>query len=172
MAMVAGARTEVIDASTLSVDVQIACDVAGVPDADAIRDWVRLATEGADSSSDGATEITVRVVDADEIHALNSLYRHKDKPTNVLSFPAGHIDGLPEGEPRLLGDVVVCASIVAAEAREQGKEVDQHWGHMLIHGTLHLLGFDHEAEDDAAAMERLEADILGKRGIADPYASS
>lgn len=170
--MAANARIRMTAAGALSVDVQVACDTDGVPDTEAIRGWVELAIGAAESRLEVATEVAVRVVDADEIHALNSLYRHKDKPTNVLSFPAGHIDGLPEGETRLLGDVVVCASIVAAEADKQAKELAHHWGHMLVHGTLHLLGYDHEAEADAAVMERLEADILAQRGVADPYASS
>ena len=88
----------------------------------------------------------MRIVDAAEIHALNSDYRGKDKPTNVLSFPAGDVAGLPADMPVPLGDVVICASVVREEAAAQGKALDDHWAHMLVHGTLHLLGYDHETD--------------------------
>ena len=117
-------------------------------------------------------EVAVRVVDADEIRTLNRLYRDKDKSTNVLSFPAGDIDGLPAEVSRLLGDVVVCASVVAAEASEQGKALPDHWAHLLVHGTLHLLGFDHENGPEAAEMEALETQILASRSVTDPYERS
>jgi probable rRNA maturation factor len=97
------------------------------------------------------------------------LYRDKDRPTNVLSFPAGDIVGLPDDAPHLLGDVVVCAGVVAGEAAEQGKRLEDHWAHMLVHGTLHLLGHDHGDEREAEAMEALEARILAAGDIKDPY---
>ena len=117
----------------------------------------------------GATEISVRIVATDEIRALNRRYRDKDQPTNVLSFPVGDIAGLPDDVPEMLGDVVVCATVVSNEARAQGKAVADHWAHMLIHGTLHLLGYDHENDYQAREMELLEAGILAEYGIADPY---
>jgi len=89
-----------------------------------------------------------------------------------LSFPAGDIDGLPADVSRLLGDVVVCAPVVAAEAGEQGKTLPDHWAHMLVHGTLHLLGFDHENDVEAVEMEALEAQILASNGVTDPYGRS
>ena len=120
----------------------------------------------------GDIELAVRVVDAEESRALNRQYRDQDKPTNVLSFPAPPPDGLPEAAGRLLGDVVICAPVVAAEAAEQDKSVAAHWGHMLVHGTLHLLGYDHQTDAEAAAMEALERQILAARSVTDPYARS
>jgi len=90
----------------------------------------------------------------------------------VLSFVAGEIDGLPDDANRLLGDVVICASVVATEADEQGKALADHWGHMLVHGTLHLLGHDHEMDAQAAEMEALETKILTAQNVTDPYARS
>ena len=154
-----------------SVDVQVACDSAGVPSSDDIHDWVEAAIVAAGAYNTGTVEVAVRVVDTGEMQVLNGRYRRQDKPTNVLSFEAGEIHGLPEDAPRVLGDVVVCAPVVAAEADAQGKQLRDHWGHMLVHGTLHLLGFDHQTETDAAEMEALETRVLAGRGVADPYAS-
>ena len=151
----------------VTVDVQVTSGDSGIPAAAVIRDWVEAAAERVGAPRD--LEIAVRVVDRDEIRALNNRYRHQDRVTNVLSFPAGPIEGLPAGSPRPLGDVVVCAGVVADEAVAQGKRLEDHWGHMLVHGTLHLMGFDHEEEDDAAEMEALEAAILASRNVMDPY---
>lgn len=151
----------------LEVDVQVACDDGGIPSAETISDWV-AATVSAIAGHDVA-EVSVRVVDEDEIRTLNRLYRDKDQPTNVLAFPAGDIAGLPVEAPRSLGDVVVCASVVATEAKAQARPLEDHWAHMLVHGTLHLLGFDHENDRDAAEMEALEAKILGAGSVTDPY---
>ena len=103
---------------------------------------------------------------------LNKAFRDQDKPTNVLSFPAGEIDGLPADSGLPLGDIVICAAVVKDEAEDQGKSLLDHWAHMIVHGTLHLLGFDHLEEADAAAMESLEIQILGDHGIANPYGES
>jgi probable rRNA maturation factor len=154
----------------IDVDVQLACEGIAVPSADVVRAWVARAVDAA--ADFGAAEVSVRVVGADEIQTLNREYRDKDKPTNVLSFPAGPVAGMPEGEPVLLGDIVVCASVVHEEAAEQGKSDTDHWAHMLVHGTLHLLGFDHVLEEDAATMEALETRILASQGIADPYGAA
>lgn len=151
----------------VTVDVQVASGDSDIPAAAVIRDWVEAAAEQAGTR--GNVEIAVRVVDRDEIRALNSRYRRQDKVTNVLSFPAGPIEGLPAGGARPLGDVVVCAAVVADQAAAQGKRLEDHWGHMLVHGTLHLMGFDHEEEGDAAQMEALEAAILASRNVMDPY---
>jgi len=105
-------------------------------------------------------------VDAAESQALNRRFRGKDRPTNVLSFPA---DLPPELELPLLGDLVVCREVVEAEAAEQGKPAEAHWAHMVVHGTLHLLGYDHETAEGAEAMEALEAEILSEFGWPDPY---
>jgi probable rRNA maturation factor len=154
---------------TSSVDVQIACDDAGIPEATVIENWVRLALSSSDTLTQRNTEVAVRVVGAGEIQTLNSLYREQDKPTNVLSFPAGEVAGLPLDEPLMLGDIIICATIVSNEATAQGKLLADHWGHMLLHGTLHLMGFDHENDADAAEMEALEVSLLAVKGVADPY---
>jgi len=152
------------------VDVQRACDNDTIPDAETVDAWVTRAVNAA--SVPNKVEVSVRIVDADEIRALNREYRDKDKATNVLSFPAGPIMGLPDGAPALLGDIVVCAGVVDTEAAEQGKAVADHWAHMLVHGTLHLLGFDHESDSDAVEMEALETRVLTSHGLSDPYGAS
>jgi len=155
---------------TVQVDVTTASDDDNTPEATSVDNWVSRAVDAAGVSAD--VEVSVRIVDAEEMHALNREYRGKDKPTNVLSFPGGPIDGLPDDQPSLLGDIVVCAGIVSDEAAEQGKPVSDHWAHMLVHGTLHLLGFDHETDDEAASMEALETQILASCGLPDPYGAS
>ena len=152
------------------VDVFQACDDNTIPAADVVKNWIVLAANAAGHSSD--IEVSVRIVDADESRALNHEYRGKDKPTNVLSFPAGRIEGLPDDVPVQLGDIVVCASVVGEEAIEQGKAIADHWAHMLVHGTLHLMGYDHETDAEAAEMEALETQILMKSGLKDPYLAS
>jgi probable rRNA maturation factor len=155
---------------TVTADVQVACDDPDIPPAADFETWVAEAVGQSGRAPDRDTEIAVRVVDADEIQTLNRLYRDKDYPTNVLSFPAGDIGGLPPDAPQLLGDVVVCASVVADEAGAQDKAVADHWAHMIVHGTLHLLGFDHETDAEAAEMEALEVVILASQSVTDPYA--
>ena len=151
----------------MNVDVQIVSNASGIPSADAIGQWVERAVSTAAAGSDA--EVSVRIVDEDEMQTLNRDYRDQDKPTNVLSFPAGGVDGLPPGVTPPLGDIVVCAAVVAREAEEQGKTLNDHWGHMLVHGALHLLGHDHMTTSEASAMESLERKILAGLGIADPY---
>jgi len=158
--------------AALEVDVQLACEAPGVPPTADVRGWIKAAIEQSGVSVGDEVEVAVRIVDADEIRTLNRLYRDQDKPTNVLSFPAGEIAGMPDSACRLLGDVVICASVVAAEAEEQGKLPADHWGHMLVHGTLHLLGFVHETETEAVEMERLETRILAAGNVTDPYGGS
>jgi len=155
----------------MAVDVQFACEDAGVPDEDDIQSWVEHAADQSGRMTVSNTEIAVRVVGEAEIQTLNQLYRNKDSATNVLSFPAGDIEGLPQSAARQLGDIVICASVVRDEAVRQDKPLADHWAHMLVHGVLHLLGYDHSNNADAEEMERLEATILQSRGIADPYAS-
>lgn len=111
----------------------------------------------------------MRVVDSEEMRALNRDYREQDQVTNVLSFPAEPVCGLPGEAPQVLGDIVVCAERVAEEATRQGKSLADHWAHLLVHGTLHLLGYDHQFDAEAAEMEDLEARILAKYGVSDPY---
>ena len=155
---------------TPRVEVQRANPDIIAPDDDFIRAWVTRALEAAAATP--GVEVSVRIVAEDEMRALNRDYRDKDKPANVLSFPAGQVTGLPEAEPMPIGDIVVCADVVSNEAAEQGKAPPDHWAHMLVHGTLHLLGFDHEADAEAAAMETLESRILAEQGVADPYGAA
>ena len=153
------------------VDVQFACDDPDSPDAGVICGWVKAAVVEAGVDVAGDIEVSVRVVDIDEIRTLNREYRDTDKATNVLSFPAGKIDGLPAEAVQTLGDVVVCAAVVRDEAASQAKQLADHWAHMLVHGTLHLLGYDHMTDVEATAMEGLETRILATQSVADPYRS-
>lgn len=148
----------------LDVSVSYGLPRAGLPAALSFRRWVAAACEGRIRKAD----LALRIVDAKEGLALNRHYRGKDCATNVLSFPAE----LPEGVVMLLpllGDLVICAPIVAREAKEQGKPLNAHYAHLTVHGTLHLLGLDHEDEREAEAMELLERRILAGLGIDDPY---
>jgi probable rRNA maturation factor len=154
----------------MNVDVQVASDAAGIPASEDIRDWVERAVQAVNPGRDA--DVSVRIVDEQEMQALNRNYRDQDKPTNVLAFPAGDAGFVPPGEVPLLGDIVVCAGVVAREADEQGKPPGHHWSHMLVHGTLHLLGHDHVTDSQAQAMEALERRILDSLGIADPYAGN
>ena len=151
-------------AMTVNVNVQIACATSTVPTEQQIVDWIER------SLGQASGDISLRVVDREEIQSLNREFRGQDKPTNVLSFPAGTVEGLPAGSPKPLGDIVICAPLVESEASEQHKEPADHWAHLLVHGTLHLLGFDHETDDDAAIMEGREVEILAAHGIGNPYA--
>jgi probable rRNA maturation factor len=132
------------------------------------RRWVAAALDGRIREAD----LAIRIVDAKEGRALNRHYRGKDYATNVLSFPAEVAEGvkLPKGvKMPLLGDLVLCAPVIAREAREQGKPLNAHYAHLTVHGALHLLGWDHEDECDAECMEKLEREILAGLGIDDPY---
>jgi probable rRNA maturation factor len=155
---------------TVHVDVQFATEDTSLPESREIATWVSRATAAAGYTEE--TEISVRVVDSGEMQELNKTFRDQDKPTNVLSFPAGEIDGLPSDLGSPLGDIVICAAVVKVEAEDQGKSLLDHWAHMIVHATLHLLGLDHLNEDDAAAMESLEIQVLGDHGIANPYGES
>ena len=153
--------------SQVDVAVGYATSRKGVPSSASFRRWVEAALKGARRRK--AAEVAIRIVDADEGQALNRQYRGRDYATNVLSFPAE----LPPGvDLPLIGDLVICAPVVVREAAEQGKKPADHWAHMTIHGTLHLLGYDHIDEAEAEAMEGLETRILGGLGIADPYLPS
>lgn len=153
----------------VAIDIQIACTVDSIPDEQAIQSWLN---DVIGSAGGGSREISVRIVDEDEGRALNKQYRQQDKATNVLSFPAVGADesDLPPELSQTLGDIVICGPVVEREAAEQNKEVASHWAHLLVHGALHLLGFDHETDEDADAMEKLETSLLAARGIDDPYA--
>ena len=147
------------------IDLQIACEQeSGLPTAEQIEQW---ATAAVQPQSD-EVEMTVRIVDEAESHALNLNYRGKDRPTNVLSFPFECPD---EVELPLLGDLVICRQVVEREAHEQDKPLMAHWAHMVVHGSLHLLGYDHIEDDEAEEMESLETQIMTGLGFADPYLS-
>jgi len=147
------------------IDLQIACEQeSGLPTAQQIEQW---ATAAVQPQSD-EVEMTVRIVDEAESHALNLNYRGKDRPTNVLSFPFECPD---EVELPLLGDLVICRQVVDREAQEQDKPLMAHWAHMVVHGSLHLLGYDHIKDDEAEEMESLETQIMIGLGFVDPYLS-
>ena len=147
---------------SIELDLQIACDDNNLPSEADFQLWINTAL----SSYNKPFELTVRVVTSEESQALNLQYRNKDKPTNVLSFPFD----VPEGiDLALLGDLVICAEVVRLEAQQQNKAVHDHWAHMVIHGCLHLLGFDHIEDNDAQEMEALEIKLLSTLNINDPY---
>ena len=136
----------------------------GIPLQASFARWVEATLRAANRRRD--SELSIRIVDAREGRELNRDYRQRDYATNVLSFPAE----LPPGmKLPLIGDLVICAAVVAREAAEQGKRLRDHYAHMTVHGTLHLLGHDHENEADAERMEALERKILTQLGVADPY---
>jgi len=147
----------------LELDLQRATDAAA-PDDAAFRRWCELALRQRTADS----EMTIRLVDEAEGRELNHTYRHKDYATNVLSFPADVPDELLDIP--LLGDLVICIPVVEREAAEQGKALEAHWAHLVIHGCLHLLGYDHIEDDEAEEMEALERELLAELGHPDPYA--
>lgn len=157
---------------TVQVDLQMAVANAAqwnVPDIEAIQAWANAAVKQVESNP-SAREITVRIVDVDEITQLNEQYRQKTGATNVLSFPFELPPGVPaEACDSSLGDLVVCAAVVAQEAEAQHKSVEAHWAHMIVHGTLHLLGYDHLTDDEAQQMESEEIAVLNNFGYANPY---
>lgn len=154
---------------SIAVDVQYAIDAAGLPAEGDFSRWVETVLK--ERRVDG--EVCIRIVDAEESQSLNAEYRGKDKPTNVLSFPFEMPEGLPEDAcAPLLGDIVISAPVVRREAAEQHKPLDAHWAHMVTHGVLHLLGFDHIDDDDADVMEALEIRALAEQGYPDPYTVS
>ncbi|WP_240223114.1 rRNA maturation RNase YbeY [Rheinheimera hassiensis] len=144
------------------LDLQLASTADNLPTEAQVQQWL----EAAILPFQAEAEVTVRIVDHAESQQLNFDYRSKDKPTNVLSFPFQCPPGI---ELPLLGDLVICAPVVAAEAAEQHKSLLAHWAHMVVHGSLHLLGFDHINDDDAEQMEAEEVTILQQLGITNPY---
>lgn len=146
---------------TVTVDLQIASD-GQCPESTQFQQW----SEAALQSVSEECELSIRLVDDQESAELNGTYRGKTGSTNVLSFP---FDAPVPMEPRLLGDLVICVPVVEKEAREQHKKMNHHWAHMVVHGCLHLLGYDHIEDDEAEAMEALEVKILQSLAINDPY---
>ena len=144
------------------IEIQNASNMSSLPADDLIAQWAKQALDEKHKEA----EITLRIVDEEEGLALNKEWREKESATNVLSFPVGEI---LEQAPNLLGDIVICAPIVVREANEQGKPFDAHWAHLVIHGVLHLQGYDHESNEQADIMESKEIRILKKIGYANPY---
>lgn len=147
----------------LAVEVQRVLDDDTVPSSKQLTAWARATWQDADPVK---AEIVVRVTDEDESRQLNHDFRGKDKSTNVLSFP---YDPVPELDLHHIGDLVICAPVVEREAHEQSKTVEAHWAHMVVHGMLHLQGFDHENDEDAVRMEARETEILTGLGYPAPY---
>ena len=148
----------------MSVTLDVQYEVEASPDEDDIRCWVEAVLAAEKHAAD--VELTVRIVGVDEIADLNARYRHKTGPTNILSFP---FEAPPGVELDLLGDLVIAAPVVAKEAQEQHKTEMAHWAHMLVHGTLHLLGYNHQAPAEAEDMEAREIRILQNLGYSNPY---
>lgn len=152
----------------LLLDVQIADELEGwaayLPTDDELQQWATAALQ--ERTEFAEPELTIRLVHNEESQELNRDYRGKDKPTNVLSFP---FDAPPEVPIELLGDLIICAPVVQTEASEQGKTPQAHWAHMVVHGCLHLLGYDHIKDDEAETMENLERQIMAALGFSDPY---
>ena len=152
----------------LDVGVSYALPRLGLPAAVSFRKWVAAALDGRIREAD----LAVRLVGNKEGRALNRHYRGKDYATNVLSFPADIADGvkMPKGvKMPLMGDLVLCAPVIAREAKQQKKPLTAHYAHLTVHGALHLLGWDHEDAREAECMEQLEREILASLGLADPY---
>ena len=146
----------------VKVEVQYASNECNLPNRRLITEWVILALSDIDKN----VEMSVRIVDEVEGKALNKRWRNRDYATNVLSFPLKTEEGPAAG---LLGDIVICAPVIRNEATEQKKILQNHWAHMVIHGTLHLIGYDHTNDNDAEKMESLEIELLNKIGINNPY---
>jgi probable rRNA maturation factor len=159
-------RVQTVVLMEIELEIQRATTATSIPDDDQFQLWVETALVGKPSDF----TLAIRVVDEQEGQRLNLQYRDKDYATNVLSFPADLPEGLP-AEIRLsqLGDLVICAPVLAREAAEQHRPETDHWAHLTIHGVLHLLGYNHEVADEATVMESLETKILAGLGISDPY---
>lgn len=150
------------EAAGLELAVQYASDAEGLPSEAELVRWVQA---GLQAERD-TVELTIRIVDEPESQRLNRDYRQRNQPTNVLSFP---FEAPPGAVSELLGDLVICAPVVEREAVEQGKTLTAHWAHMVVHGVMHLLGYDHERDDEAERMEALEIERLASVGIESPY---
>ncbi|KDM91201.1 rRNA maturation RNase YbeY [Photobacterium galatheae] len=150
---------------SIYLDLQFAtAEEGGMPTEADFQRWL----EAAVTPFQADAEVTVRLVDEAESQTLNRDYRGKDKPTNVLSFP---FEAPPGVELELLGDLIICRQVVEKEAEEQNKPLLAHWAHMVVHGSLHLLGYDHIEDDEAEEMEALETEIMQGLGFANPYAA-
>jgi len=145
------------------IDIQYVSKAADLPNPEMINSWVNAALQSIDEPN---PELTIRIVDEVEAQELNEKWRQRSYPTNVLSFP---FESPPGINIPLLGDIIICAAVVKREAAEQQKYVESHWAHLIIHGCLHLLGYDHIDDSEANIMENLEIDILHSLGYSNPY---
>ncbi|MGL9733431.1 MAG: rRNA maturation RNase YbeY [Symbiopectobacterium sp.] len=151
--------------SQVVIDLQIVSDnTAGLPSEQDFQRWMKAVLPQFQREA----EVTIRIVDEAESHELNYTYRGKDKPTNVLSFP---FEAPPKGVLPLLGDLIICRQVVEQESIEQQITTEAHWAHMVIHGCLHLLGYDHIEDNEAEEMEALETEIMQQMGYDNPYLS-
>ncbi|MEM1264244.1 MAG: rRNA maturation RNase YbeY [Pseudomonadota bacterium] len=157
-----------INSVAIDVSVHYAVAAADSPAEDLLAAWCQTALQQGGVDAAGGVAVAIEVVDAAASASLNNHYRNRDRPTNVLSFPAGDLPAVPD-EARPLGDIVICAPLVVAEAAEQGKSATAHWCHLVVHGALHLVGFDHVADEDAQVMMAKEVEILDFFGFSDPY---
>ena len=148
----------------MQIDIENVSKNTRVPSPDQMKKWLH---EIAKTQLSHDAELSVRIVDEDEIRTLNRDYRNKDKTTNVLSFPMSD----EVLQVNMLGDIVICAGVVESEAESANKDCRAHWAHMLVHGFLHLLGYDHMTDQDAERMESLETEILEQLGFESPYQS-
>ncbi|MFK8067407.1 MAG: rRNA maturation RNase YbeY [Gammaproteobacteria bacterium] len=148
----------------LELDVQRVFTTQEIPEDEQFKTWTKTAliAGGREENS----QLAIRIVDEEEGQKLNEQWRHKKGPTNVLSFSMSGLDLIA---PELLGDIVICAPIIKKEAQEQSKTLQSHWAHMVIHGVLHLLGYDHSIDSEAEKMEMLEIKIMAELGYSDPY---
>jgi len=153
----------------INLEIQNAIDAQNIPTESQVNDWIKATLKGAEYPFE-TIDLTIRIVSRDESQQLNHDYRAKNSPTNVLSFPFEPPEMIPASEfEGLLGDLAICHDLVIEEAQQQNKKVENHWAHLIIHGVLHLLGYDHIDQTEAEAMEKLEVEILAQFKIADPY---
>ena len=146
---------------TAEIELQLKTAAVNLPSSDDFKQWASAALRDTQKTS-----VVIRLVDSDESRRLNNDYRGVDKPTNVLSFP---FEAPAEIADEFLGDMIICAPVVEQEARQQNKPLQAHWAHMVTHGLLHLQGYDHQNDQQAEEMERLEVEILATLGFPDPY---
>lgn len=154
----------------VTIDVQYACDFPHLPTEADFEQWVTTALSVEQNYHSQEVELTLRIVGEEEGQQLNQMWRQGKAATNVLSFPFDYPPGF-EPDVLLLGDIIICAPVVKREAETQNKLMQAHWAHLVVHGLLHLLGYDHVTEVQAQAMEQLEVNILEQLGYADPYES-
>lgn len=155
-------RVKTIKKMTIEVEIQFACNASETPTKNKIKKWAcTTLLEFLDSG-----EITIRFVDAEESRQLNEQWRKARGPTNVLSFNYGDSPGPAKDH---IGDIVLCTPVILKEAKEQKKNIESHFAHMVVHGCLHLIGYDHEKKQDAEKMESLEIDLMNKLGYDNPY---